>query len=238
MRKINGILFDYDGTLVDSARKNMQVCIEVLKHFDPQIEEHLPSALTSYDKYQKANHETQNWKELYVKAYGVDPVHLEEAAGLWGPEQEKNALMPEMFEGMTELIRDLKPIPLGICSQNNRVQIENTLEHYGIRDCFEGIIGTPEVPIAKQKPDAEGFLRCLEEMGAKEQDGIYVYIGDHSDDVTFAKNAAACLGCEVICVSVDYLGLNIENYKKWENRPDYYAENTKQLKQILDSLVK
>lgn len=39
MRKINGILFDYDGTLVDSARKNMQVCIEVLKHFDPQIEE-------------------------------------------------------------------------------------------------------------------------------------------------------------------------------------------------------
>ncbi len=73
-----------------------------------------------------------------MKAYGVDPVHLEEAAGLWGPEQEKNALMPEMFEGMTELIRDLKPIPLGICSQNNRVQIENTLEHYGIRDCFEG----------------------------------------------------------------------------------------------------
>lgn len=25
MRKISGILFDYDGTLVDSARKNMQV---------------------------------------------------------------------------------------------------------------------------------------------------------------------------------------------------------------------
>ena len=111
----------------------------------------------SYDKYQKANHETQNWKELYVKAYGVDPAHLAEAAELWGPEQEKNKRVPEMFEGMTELIRDLKPIPLGICSQNNRVQIEKTLEHYGIRDCFEGIIGTLEVPIAKQKPDAEGL---------------------------------------------------------------------------------
>lgn len=156
MRKINGILFDYDGTLVDSARKNMQVCIAVLKHFDPQIEEHLPEALTSYDKYQKANHETKNWKELYVKAYGVDPAHLEEAARLWGPEQEKDERMPEMFDGMTELIRALKPIPLGICSQNNSVQIENTLKHYGVRDCFEGIIGTLEVPITKQKPDAEG----------------------------------------------------------------------------------
>lgn len=238
MRKISGILFDYDGTLVDSARKNMQVCIEVLKHFDPQIEEHLPDALMSYDKYQKANHETQNWKELYVKAYGVDPAHLAEAAALWGPEQEKNERVPDMFEGMIELIRELKPIPLGICSQNNRVQIENTLKHYGVRDCFDGIIGTLEVPITKQKPDAEGFLRCLEKMGAKEQDGVYIYIGDHSDDVTFGKNAAAVLRCEVVCVAIDHAGLNAERYKKWEIRPDYYAENTKQLKQILDSLIK
>ena len=35
------ILWDYDDTLIDSARKNMAVAVEVLRHFDSGIDGHL-----------------------------------------------------------------------------------------------------------------------------------------------------------------------------------------------------
>lgn len=60
MNKILGILWDYDGTLFNTANKNIEVTIEVLKHFDKEIEKHLPEALTSYEKYQEANYKYKN----------------------------------------------------------------------------------------------------------------------------------------------------------------------------------
>ena len=45
---VSAILWDYDGTIVNSVKKNMAVTVEVLKYFDPQIEQYLPKELTSY----------------------------------------------------------------------------------------------------------------------------------------------------------------------------------------------
>ena len=69
MNKILGIVWDYDGTIINSAKKNIEVTIEVLKHFDRDIEKHLPKALTSYNNYQEANHKYANWQDLYLNEY-------------------------------------------------------------------------------------------------------------------------------------------------------------------------
>lgn len=72
--KLLGILWDYDGTIIDTARKNMKVTIEVLKHYDKDIESHLPKALQSYENYQIANHKCKNWQELYMNEFNVKKV--------------------------------------------------------------------------------------------------------------------------------------------------------------------
>ena len=41
------ILWDYDGTLVDSSRKNMEVTISIFRKFYPDIAANMPDVLKS-----------------------------------------------------------------------------------------------------------------------------------------------------------------------------------------------
>jgi HAD superfamily hydrolase (TIGR01549 family) len=235
--RIIAILWDYDGTLVDSARKNMKVTIEVLRHFDPDIEKHIPPALQSYDAYQEANHRYRNWRELYTNCYGIPVDKLDEAGRLWTPEQLRNNTIPDMFPGLSELFVNLNGIQMGICSQNASENIWNTLSYYGVADYFSQIIGYADVPGNMQKPHPYGFTRCAEALNPDNNAGTYIYIGDHSDDVTFGKNGEAATGHKVICITIDYLGLNSDLYSSWITAPNYFARNTNELKHILVSLL-
>ena len=130
MKGIKAILWDYDATLVDSAKKNMEVIVQVLRHFDPEIDDHLPQIAVDYDLYQEANHRYTNWHELYIRELGFREEQLDEAGRLWGPEQALNKRLPDMFPGMAELLTELKDIPMGICSQNEKENIKSVLHHY------------------------------------------------------------------------------------------------------------
>lgn len=237
-KNIIAILWDYDGTLVDSARKNMQVTIEVLHHFDSDIEAHLPLALQSYEAYQDANHRYRNWRELYSKCYGIPSNKLDEAGKLWTPEQQKNKIIPDMFPGLVEVIVELKGIPMGICSQNDSEVIWKNLEYYGVADRFQYIVGYADVPSKMQKPHPYGFINCAEALNPKNKAGTYLYIGDHCDDVTFGKNGEAATGHKVVCIATDFLGLNRNLYLTWKTKPEYYIESTEELKQVVISLLK
>ncbi|WP_276629399.1 hypothetical protein [Terrisporobacter hibernicus] len=59
--KISAILWDYDGTLVNSVKKNIEVTKEVLKNFIPDLDNNLPKALTSVENYEEANYKYKNW---------------------------------------------------------------------------------------------------------------------------------------------------------------------------------
>lgn len=234
MNKILGILWDYDGTLFNTANKNIEVTIEVLKHFDKEIEKHLPEALTSYEKYQEANHKYKNWQELYIKAYNIKEEDLNYAGSLWTPEQKKNKTEPLIFDRIPELIKDLKQYKMAICSQNGKEIIKSTLKKYNIKKYFDAIIGSTDV--IKQKPDPEGFIKCTKQLNKENEDGIYIYIGDHSDDITFGKNAEKILNEKAICIIIDHLKLNTNNYQNWQIKPDFYVENTLELKNTLNQL--
>lgn len=237
---ICGIIWDYDGTIINSATKNIEVTIEVLKHFDKDIEKHLPQALQTYENYQKANHMYKNWRELYVKSYNLKEEQLDEAGSLWTPEQLKNKTIPSMFEGMAQLFHKLEHIKMGICSQNSNKNIKETLKHYGVDHCFDAIIGYDDISGSEQKPDPTGFLKCVDSLNLKNKNGTFIYIGDHSEDVVFGKNAQEALkghNVNVICITVDYLNLNLNTYKKWSKQPDYFVKTAYELDSILDNLL-
>lgn len=234
-----GVIWDYDGTIIDSAKKNIEVTIEVLKHFDKEIETHLPKALQSYGNYQKANHKYKNWRELYKESYGLKEEQLDEAGSLWTPEQLKNKTIPSMFEGMAELLNKLKPIKMGICSQNSNENIKETLRHYGVERCFEAIIGYDDLSGSEQKPNPTGFIKCIELLELNNKSGTLVYIGDHSEDVVFGKNAEGILkekGINVICIAIDHLSLNLNTYEKWSIQPNYFVQTVSELDNILQGL--
>lgn len=237
---ITGIMWDYDGTIIDSANKNIEVTIEVLKHFDKDIEKHLPETLQTYENYQNANHKYKNWRELYMKCYGLKEEQLDEAGSLWTPEQLKNKTIPSMFQGMAELFHNLKPIKMGICSQNSNKNIKETLKHYGVDNCFEAIIGYDDISGKQQKPDPTGFFNCMELLKLNKENSTFIYIGDHSEDVVFGKNAEEVLkekNINVICIAIDHLRLNINTYKNWSKQPDYFVKTVSELESVLHNLI-
>lgn len=199
---LTAILWDYDGTLADTPQKNLRVAREVLRRLDPDLLRPEPPALRSLEAYLEANYRFKNWRELYVRAYGVPEERLDEAGRLWEPCQAADGTCPPLFSGLGEVLGDLRGIPMGICSQNSAGSIRAALAAHGAADCFGAVIGHEDVPFSRQKPHPAAFLACLEALGLEE--GRFVYVGDHPEDMTFGKAAQAALRdrglrAEVLC---------------------------------------
>lgn len=185
------LLWDYDGTLVDSAVKNRIVTIGLLHRFDPQIDRHLPAALRDVESYRLANIRWKNWRELYSREYGLTEEQIDEAGRMWTRCQMADPLAPPLFCGLRDVLPELAASPMGICSQNGSENIRATLSRYGVDECFSAVVGHEDVPFTCQKPDPAGFLVCLEKLGVRGDEGPLFYIGDHREDVHFAH-----LACE------------------------------------------
>ena len=93
------ILWDYDGTLVDSTVKNRVVTIELLRRFDADIEKHLPPALQSVQSYRDAILRWNNWREEFRRELGLDDARIDEVARSWSAAQLADPLQPPLFCG-------------------------------------------------------------------------------------------------------------------------------------------
>ena len=64
--KVSAILWDYDGTLVDTINKNYAINKELFATIRPQVSEsEWPLALSSLEAYKKASDQAVNWRDLY-----------------------------------------------------------------------------------------------------------------------------------------------------------------------------
>lgn len=237
---VGAILWDYDGTLADSSKKNIEVTIEILRRFIPDVDENVPEALASRTSYQDAYGKMSDWKELYRTCYGLDDEQVKAAGAMWSEAQLSNKTFSDIFSGMPEMLAALAPIPMGVCSQNGAEVIRRSLEHHGILKYFGAVVGYDEVPFDGQKPAPDAFFVCLDRLGIKKRGGRFIYVGDHSVDVAFGKNAETELkksfpAAEVICVAVHHPGLYADDDTRFA--PDFTANNSEQLFAVLKKLT-
>lgn len=237
---VGAILWDYDGTLADSSKKNIEVTIEILRRFIPDVDENVPEALASRTSYQDAYGKMSDWKELYRTCYGLDDEQVKAAGAMWSEAQLSNKTFSDIFSGVPEMLAALAPIPMGVCSQNGAEVIRHSLEHHGILKYFGAVVGYDEVPFDGQKPAPDAFFVCLDRLGIKNRGCRFIYVGDHSVDVAFGKNAETELkksfpAAEVICVAVHHPGLYADDDPRFA--PDFTANNSEQLFAVLKKLT-
>ena len=236
---LEAILWDYDGTLADSTQKTMEVTLDVLSHFIPNIRENLPYPLQSKENFLEASGRISDWKELYRVYYKLNDEQLEKGCGMWGDAQLRNQTDPELFDRIPELLENFKDIKMGICTQNSRKPVIKNLEHLGVLKYFGAVIGVEEVAFDEQKPHPAAFINCLDALDVSDRNRTFAYIGDHSVDVAFGRNAEAMLkkGCpeaKVVCIAVHYPGSYSEEDKNCP--PDYIARNSAELLRILNGI--
>ena len=236
---INAILWDYDGTLADSTQKTIEVTLDILTNFIPDVRENIPKELSSKEAFQEAYGRIPDWKELYRTCYGLNDEQLVQGSSMWGEYQLKNKTESEFFDGIDKILEHFKGTKMGICTQNSSGIVKQTLENKNFMQYFGAVLGIEEVLFDEQKPHPAAFINCLKKLGFSDMNGTFVYIGDHSVDVAFGRNAEAALkkdfpDAKVICVAVHHPGNYCEEDKNFP--PDYIAKNSAELFEILNGI--
>ena len=174
-------LFDYDGTIVDSAGMIVQGAIEAFRMCglpdpDPKkVRENIGKPL-------------KNALDVYMPSgYNVSPEQISEAYRSWYAEQGNLGLQNEpLYPGMVELLLELKRNDwlIGIATNKSRVGLTNGLAKHDLSNIFDITLSTDE-NIAK--PDPAMALRAMKELDVEKKRSVIV--GDTINDIGLGVNS-------------------------------------------------
>ena len=231
---IIGVIWDYDGTLVDTEMKNLNVTKAILKEI-LRIPDVKYSALDSIEDYEHANTKSSNWRNLYRNELGLNEEQIDEAGKLWTRFQLLDNTEIRFFEGISPVVKELSKYSQGIVSQNSSENIRINLERAGLAKYFHQIIGYEEVGLTEQKPNPEGLLKCISKLTNQKNTGSVVYIGDHITDIECAQNANKKVNRNLVT------SILLKNNKKnfnggWDYKPDYTADHPEDIPRIIEKI--
>lgn len=206
------VLFDLDGTLLDTKELINRSFIHTFEHFRPGYvlsDEELDSFFGP------------SLKQTFSK-YSEDPQEIIEMIKYYRQYNEANHdEIVKAFPGAKSLIRILsrKGYKLGVVSSKKKELVEHGLEIFGILKYIEIVIG--EEDVKHPKPDPEGILTALSELHSVKA----LYVGDSVGDILAGQNA-----------NIDTIGvLYSERKDKIINSKPTYTINS--LNEILNILV-
>ena len=186
------ILFDLDGTIVDSAPGITATLAWTFEQLGRPIP--TPSELLAY----VGPPILDSFRDLA----GFTPEQSQEALEIYRPRYlEYGVHDATIYDGLPELLRAIhaSPIPLSLATSKPELPATLILEHFSIATCFDVITGASadEVRSAKADVVAEAIVR-LEAIGADISNPVMV--GDRSHDV----HGAAVHGIPTIFVEWGY----------------------------------
>jgi HAD superfamily hydrolase (TIGR01549 family) len=230
---IHAILWDYDGTLVDTRVKNLYVTQQILQAVTGRNASHFPK-LQSIESYHAAYKQSTNWRDLYHQVFGLSEQQTDQAGLLWTEYQLKDRTPTPFYEGISEVLNELHKLPQGIVSQNSHSAILGSLQKNDLLKYFASVIGYEEVALNRQKPEPDGLLRCIEELTTATS-GYVFYIGDHETDVRCASNVNKVFkekGIDLKVISIAAFYGSDSDDSGWEIRPDHAAYSPRDIVQI------
>jgi HAD superfamily hydrolase (TIGR01549 family) len=215
------VIWDFDGTLVDSHRKNLQVNRTIISRLTARPASSF-EALSSIRAYEEAVARARNWREFYAREFDLRDADVERAGELWPELQSSDQTPQEPFGGVREVLDELSDLPHGILSQNDSLVIKASLEASELSGYFKVVLGYAELGREDQKPAAGGLLRCIDELELGASARVF-FIGDHVTDTMCASNARAVLieaGSALEVVSVGAFFGDFIGDDTWEDTPD------------------
>ncbi len=170
------ILFDLDGTLLNTKNLIYRSFVYTFEHFRPDhilTDEELdsffgPSLKETFSRYSDNEEEIQAMIDYY-REFNI----------------RKHDELVTAFPGAKALIHklDRRGYKLGVVSSKKKDLVEHGLEMFGMLDKIKIVIGEDEV--LNHKPDPEGILKAMEYLNSRKA----LYVGDGVGDILAGKNA-------------------------------------------------
>lgn len=156
---IKGVIFDADGTLLDSMGFWDGVVVNLIKSMGVVPDDNLTEILTPMSMLEGAEY----IKREYQLDIGVEEIIEKENRIV----EEFYSTSVEMREGTLELLQYLKRnnIPAVVASATDRALIENALKHLQIFEYFEKVFSCSEVGEGKSSPKI--YLTACDFLGTE-----------------------------------------------------------------------
>ena len=202
---INTVLFDWDGTIVDSAHLGLAAYQKAFAELN------IDFCQETYE----ANY-SPNWHAVY-EALGLPAEQWDYADSLWRSHYDQQ--FPELIEGVAPTLQTLRDrgYRLGVVTSGNHDRVLRELVHFGMTDVFETLVCHEH--ITQRKPHPEGLEIALANMKSNPAEAAYV--GDAPEDIQMGKQSG------VLTVAV------LSNYpcgkRLLSSSPDIYLEKISRL---------
>lgn len=209
--KVGGVIFDMDGTLIDSMWLWMEIDVEFLGRYGIPYVEGLQQKIEGKSFKETANYFKEEFKIPETIEYMMDE---------WN-RMAYDKYYNEVFlkEGVYEFLLKLKKenIPIGIATSNSRVLVRTVLERLNVIDFFDAIVTADEVENGKPAPDV--YLAGAEAIGVNPKD-CFVF-----EDILKGVMAGKAAGMTVCAVYDEYAAFVDE----MRDLSDYYIQSFTEL---------
>jgi HAD superfamily hydrolase (TIGR01549 family) len=172
-KSINTLLFDWDGTLFDSAASGLAAFQRTFDDlglvFTQEFYEinYSPNWYTMYEALQLPREDWTRADELWVEHYGEEPARMVEGA----------------FETINELAH--RGYRLGVVTSGSQRRVTREIKELGLTSTFQVLICNES--ITNKKPHPEGLEKAMLTLGSLP--AACGYVGDAPEDIQMGKNA-------------------------------------------------
>ena len=211
MRPISLLIFDLDGTLVDTLEDIAASVNHTLAHLGKK-----PITRDSVRQFVGDGIEA-----LMARSLGGGTDRLPEAVTLYKEHHRKNLVVRSVvYPAVRETLEHFRTLPMAVISNKTTEFVVPLIERLGIAHYFKMVIGADYgLPL---KPAPDSVQRIMDECGAlKERTAI---VGDGTTDVRAGKAAG------IITCSVTYGFRSEEELRK--AGPDYVIHSLLELKTL------
>lgn len=170
---LQAVLFDWDGTLVDSAEASFRCYVDLFASYG-----------LAFDRGVFQRTYSPNWHRTY-EAIGLPRESWDEADGRWMTRYCTETI--ELLPGAREALERLRQAGLrqGLVTSGDRTRVGRELQGLEVASFFEAVVCADD--IQHRKPHPEGLLIALDRLRVP-ADAV-AYVGDSPEDVEMALAA-------------------------------------------------
>jgi len=208
LKDIDAVIFDLDGTLVDSMWMWESIDIEYLQQFGLELPVDVQNKIEGMSFSETAIY----FKERFQIPDSLDQIKSDWNRMAW----EKYMNEVPLKDGVKEFLDYLKQhnIPAGIATSNSRELAELVVENLGVKDSFSSLHTSCEV--AKGKPSPDIYLLVARDLGV--DPSRCLVFEDVLQGVMAGKNAGM-----KVCAVYDKFSEN--DYEEKIKLSDYYVNS-------------